>query len=96
MMKAFDRVSWLFLKLLLQNFGFDYRFIVLILNNLSQSWFSVLVNDKSRDFFQASRGLKQGDPLSPILFVLASKALSRGLNKRVSEGSVVPYALPKG
>ncbi|XP_027167252.1 uncharacterized protein LOC113767379 [Coffea eugenioides] len=96
MMKAFDRVSWGFLRRLLQKFGFDYRFILLILNNLSQSWFFVLVNGRSRGFFQASRGIKQGDPLSPILFILASEALSRGLNALVEGGSVAPYAMPRG
>nr|XP_027060692.1 uncharacterized protein LOC113687227 [Coffea arabica] len=96
MMKAFDRVSWVFLRQLLCKFGFDYRFILLILNNLSHSWFSVLVNGSPKGFFQASRGIKQGDPLSPLLFILASEALSRGLNAQVEGGRVVPYATPRG
>ncbi|XP_071906094.1 uncharacterized protein [Coffea arabica] len=96
MMKAFDRVSWWFLRQLLCKFGFDYRFIFLILNNLSLSWFSVLVNGRARGFFQASRRIKQGDPLSPLLFILASEALSRGLNAQVAGGSVAPYATPRG
>ncbi|XP_071933111.1 uncharacterized protein [Coffea arabica] len=93
MMKAFDRVSWWFLRQLLCKFGFDYRFILLILNNLSHSWFFVLVNGRARGFFQASRGIKQGDPLSPLLFILASEALSRGLNAQVADGSMAPYSL---
>ena len=96
MMKAFDRVSWWFLRQLLCKFGFDYRFILLILNNLSHSWFFVLVNGRARGFFQASRGIKQGDPLSPLLFILASEALSRGLNAQVADGSVAPYATLRG
>nr|XP_027077062.1 uncharacterized protein LOC113700825 [Coffea arabica] len=96
MMKAFDRVSWCFLWRLLQKFGFGYRFILLVLNNLSQSWFSVLVNGRSRGFFQASRGIKQGDPLSPILFILTSEALSRGLKAQATDGRIAHYALPKG
>nr|XP_027090446.1 uncharacterized protein LOC113711482 [Coffea arabica] len=96
MMKAFDRVSWWFLRQLLCKFGFDYRFILPILNNLSHSWFSVLVNGRSKGFFQASRGIKQGDPLSPLLFILASEALSRGLNAQVEGGRVVPYATSRG
>ena len=53
----------------------------------------MLVNGRSRGFFQASRGIKQGDPLSPILFILASEALSRELNTQVAGGSIAHYAL---
>ena len=94
-MKAFDRASWLLLRILLQEIGFDYRFIMLSLNNLSQSWYSVLVTGRPRGFVYVARGIKQGDPLSPILFILASKAISRRLNKKVSDGSVTHYAMPR-
>ena len=56
----------------------------------------MLVNGRSRGFFQASHGIKQGNPLSPILFVVASEALSRGLSAQVVDGSSTHYALPRG
>ena len=56
----------------------------------------MLVNGRSRGFFQASHGIKQGNPLSPILFIVASEALSRGLSAQVVDGSITHYALPRG
>lgn len=95
MMKAFDRVSWGFFHLLLSKFGFHPNFIRLIMNNLKASWFSVLINGQSSGFFKASRGLKQGDPLSPLLFLLVVDAFSRGLKHLIQTGQLVPYSLPR-
>ncbi|CAH9113266.1 unnamed protein product [Cuscuta europaea] len=50
-----------------------------IMNNLQSTYLSVLVNGVHHDFFQPKRGVKQGDPLSHFLFILASKAFSRGI-----------------
>lgn len=94
-MKAFDMVNWNFLKQLLLKFGFCPCFVQLIFNNLQGAWFSVLVNGVSSGFFQASRGLKQGDPLSPYLFILVAEAFGRGLKFLVSEGAVQQFALPR-
>ncbi|RVW34516.1 hypothetical protein CK203_115335 [Vitis vinifera] len=51
--------------------------------------FSVLINGTSSGFFQSSRGLRQGDPLSPYLFVIVMEALSC-LLKRAKEGGFLP------
>lgn len=80
MMKAFDRVNWTFLSHLLTRFGFATRFNNLIFNHLKGTYLSILVNDVPSGYFQPIRGVKQGDPLSPLLFILASEAFSRGIN----------------
>ena len=53
---------------------------------ISTASFSVLVNDTPTSFFQSSRGLRQRDPLSPYLFVVAMEALSCFIKKTVSGG----------
>lgn len=95
MMKAFDRVSWVFLRQLLLKFGFHPSFVQIIMGNFSASWFSVSINGSPSGFFQATRGLKQGDPLSPYLFILVVESLGRGLKSLLHDGQLVPYSLPR-
>ncbi|XP_031132021.1 uncharacterized protein LOC116033418 [Ipomoea triloba] len=91
MMKAFDRVAWPFLRAILLKFGFDLQFVNLILNNLASTRLSILVNGVSCGYFPPTRGVKQGDPLSPILFIIVSEALSSALIREVGSGLISPY-----
>ena len=84
--KAYDRINWDFLLSVMQRMGFRKKWIRWIRWCISTASFSVLVNGSPIGFFQSSRGLRQGDPLSPYLFVLGMEALSSLINRAVRGG----------
>ena len=84
--KAYDRVSWLYLRLLLTHLGFGNNFIRWIMSCITTVSFSVLINGAASPFFHAERGLRHGCPLSPILFLLVAEGLSRALRASRDEG----------
>ncbi|VVA18748.1 PREDICTED: reverse mRNAase [Prunus dulcis] len=86
MNKAYDRVEWDFLEALLCKLGFRDHWVRLIMACVSSVSFSVLINGKPGPTFRPSRGLRQGDPLSPYLFLLVSDVFSKNLSKCISGG----------
>eukprot|EP00253_Pinus_taeda_P003424 PITA_03424 len=82
---AFDRVRHSFLYAVLRNMGFNSAFISTIAACISGPWISPLINGHPCEAFQSSRGLRQGCPLSPYLFILMVASFSSALdhNRRV-------------
>lgn len=66
-------------------FEFDERIIDMVWRIFSNNWCSILVNGQAYGFFRSSRGGKQRDPLSPILFVISAEVMSRNLNSLFHE-----------
>ena len=65
--KAFDSINWQFLMKIVCRMGFGPKWTRWIWQCISTARFSVLVNEVSTDFFPSSKGLRQGDSLSPYL-----------------------------
>ena len=82
--KTYDHISWSFLLAVLKKMGFGERWIKWIDWCISTVKFSVLINGSPSDFFQSSRGLRQGDPLSLYLFVIAMEVFSSMLRRAIS------------
>ena len=81
--KAYDHVNWGFLLYLLRRCGFCHVWISWICFCISTVRFSILINGCPSGFFASSRGLRQGDPLSSLLFVIVMEALSRIMDRAI-------------
>ncbi|KAK3229982.1 hypothetical protein Dsin_001863 [Dipteronia sinensis] len=85
LMKAFDMVDWGFLLETLAAFHFPPKVIIWIKACLTTPKFSISINGELASFFSRKRGLRQGDPMSPYLFVIAMEVLSKILAKRIED-----------
>jgi len=86
--KAYDRVDWSFLEQALVKLGFNEIWVRWIMACVSSVRYSIRFNGTISDSFQPTRGLRQGDPLSPYLFLFVADALSTVLQKEINRGEV--------
>jgi hypothetical protein len=86
--KAYDFVNWDFLRLILIQGGFGVSVTNWIMSCVNLAPFVVLVNGKATNFFKSGRGLRQGCPLSPLLFILVMESLSFLIKSRQRDGSL--------
>ena len=88
MEKAFDRMEYGYLLSIMEKLGFSSIWIAWIRACISSASFSILLNDSPYGYISPKRGLKQGDHLSPFLFILGSEVFSRLMFKEEKVGFI--------
>ena len=96
MSKAYDRLEWEFIRLVFQRLGFHPKWISWIMQCVSTITYSFLINGSPRGRVTPSCGIRQGDPLSPYIFILCSEVLSGLCNKAQEEGSLKGIRVARG
>jgi hypothetical protein len=93
MSKAYDRVEWNFLQAILFKLGFHRRWVDLIMTCVTTTSYAVMVNGVPHGYIKPTRGLRQGDPLSPYLFLLCAEGLSALIRKAEREKKICGIAI---
>ena len=88
MSKAYNWVEWLFLEKIMRHLGLGERMVSLIMSCLNSVSYFVLLNGQPIGNIKPSRGLRQGDPLSPYLFLMCAMGLQSLIHKVKVEGLI--------
>jgi hypothetical protein len=97
--KAYDKVRWSFLQQVLRMKGFDPKWCQWINNFIEKGSVGIRVNDDIGHYFQTRKGLRQGDPLSPVLFNLVADVLAIMIQRAKEDGQVdglIPHLVDGG
>ena len=86
MSKTYDKVEWGFLEAVMKQMGFGERWIALIMMCVRTVRYSILVNGNPCGIITPSRGIRQGGPISPYLFLLCAEALSAMITRANGDG----------
>ena len=88
MSKAYDRVEWICLEKIMEKLGFAERWRNLIMQCITSVTYAIRINGNPRGRIIPSRGIHQGDPLSPYLFLLCAEGLSSLIKATVNSGNI--------
>jgi hypothetical protein len=72
----------------LKGFGFNQTFCSWISSILHSAHISISFNRSQEGYFKCNRGVRQGDPLSPLLFCIVEEVLNRGIARLIEEGKI--------
>ncbi|XP_026399822.1 uncharacterized protein LOC113295711 [Papaver somniferum] len=94
--QAYDTVSWEFLFKVMHKYGFSSSWCDWLLTIFKSAKLSVMINGGPCGFFSMNRGMKQGDPLSPILFILMEDFLGGNITNLVNTRQITPMVIRNG
>ncbi|GKD75465.1 RNA-directed DNA polymerase, eukaryota, reverse transcriptase zinc-binding domain protein, partial [Tanacetum coccineum] len=89
--KAYDTVNWSFLEKILNQFGFHSTMVNWIMKCVSTSAFSISVNNEIHGFFKGGRGLRQGEPISPYLFIVVMEVFNLIMQRNIGRDKNFHY-----
>ena len=75
MSKAYDCAEWPYLEKIIRKMGFDEKWVALMMKCINSVSYSIFINRDPINVIRPSRGIRQGDPLSPYLFLLCTEGL---------------------
>lgn len=93
MSKAYDQVEWVYLENLIRKMGFNEKWISLVMVCVKTATYSILVNGEPQGMIHPTRGIKQGEPLSPFLFLLCTEGPHGLINHAANTGGIKGFSL---
>lgn len=84
--KTYDRLEWSFMRSMMFSLGFHEDTVELVISCISFTLTTLLFNGSQLETFNPSRGLRQGDPIFPYIFILCMEFLSSLVNKKCEDG----------
>eukprot|EP00253_Pinus_taeda_P035003 PITA_35003 len=94
--KGYDKLSWSYVREILKAYGFNHDWIKWVMALVTTTNCSILLNGAPSKTFMPSRGLRQGDPLSPFFFILMMEGLGRNIKAAKEEGRIQGLRLTNG
>lgn len=89
--KAFNSISWNFIETIVTLYNFPPSFIKITVSCLKNIIYIPIIKEKKKQSFIPSRGIRQGDPISPSIFILAMKFLNKLIENKIEEKALTPF-----